>query len=149
MLMLSTLINNKGALVFYFIIALQVAAALLPIRNWPLTDYPMFSQTVETLQPIAKITFANVYPDRVSDWERSDYVSVGFNSARLQNFAADPHNPEVLKFLKERVQLHKLTSEKPLRIVLKKTTYMLDESGNTLVTSFEDIESFNYADLEN
>ncbi|MBC7766387.1 hypothetical protein H7Y21_00090 [Arenimonas sp.] len=124
-------------LLFYSLIFLQIVVVLFSIRIWPLTDYPMFSIPVQKFNSISRIKIEDVYSDKIVDWIKSDYQSVGLNDHRLQVYVNDIFNPRVDQLLKNKVKnnyRYQSQLQKPLYLRINKITYTSLENGHLNIT---------------
>lgn len=135
------------SLVFYGFIGLHVLAAVLPIRNWPLTDYPMFSYPRAEFKAISRIALEDVYADKVVTWSHRDYSSVGLNDARLQAYVNDVNHPRVFEIIADKIRnTKKYVNSFPNAIRITRISTGPDNNGQ-LLTNKEVLREINYSEL--
>lgn len=116
-----------GSILFFSILIIQVLAAVIPIRNWPLTDYPMFSWPIKDFTDVSRLSLETVYPDKIVSWSHNDYMSVGLNDHRLQSYVRDINNPRVIEILTEKVSLN-AALQKAISLRILRKTYRIFEN---------------------
>jgi len=115
-------------ILFWSFIILHVLAAIVPIRKWPLTDYPMFSKPVHQFNQISRLSLETVYADKVIPWERNDYGAIGLNDHRLQVYTHDVFNARVEDILKGKVDSNpRLQNAVSIRIIRKTFVPQIDQ----------------------
>ena len=139
--------NFIGNSLFISLITLQVAAALVPIRNWPLSDYPMFSAAIKEFDSISRFAVEDVYEDQEIPWSRTDYQSVGLNDHRLQYYVDETNFARIRELLSEKVQKNpRYVNKHPQTLRLYKVT-IGPESDGQLKKQRELVKEFSFEEL--
>jgi hypothetical protein len=122
--------KKNGYFIFLFIISIHILAMVLPIRYWPLTDYPMFRKTAQPFETISRLTLETVIDNKIIPWKRWEYGAGGTGDNGLQKYINNPFDPDFDVFLEQALKKLSQSGHATSIRVIKKS-YQLNEHGFT------------------
>ena len=70
-------------------LALHLVVVFFQIREWPLTDYPMFSKSINKFNKIETIFVYSIYPDHEYKWTRREIGEAISYETRLDPYLSN------------------------------------------------------------
>lgn len=79
-------------LLIFLFVTLQLAILSFKIRNWPFTDFPMFSKSIPAFNEITTVHLYSIYESGPYRWTRNDLNGASSYDQKLRYYLIDSSN---------------------------------------------------------